>query len=76
MMNLAIEKEHLLRRDAEWAELALAGQDVERILSYWTYDAVVGSWPSARLGQACLARIRSGQHANSRLQDYLGIEGR
>jgi uncharacterized protein (TIGR02246 family) len=31
----------LLERDAEWAAAASAGQDLERILSYWTDDAVV-----------------------------------
>ena len=31
----------LLRRDAEWAALASAGTDVDRIVSYWTDDAVV-----------------------------------
>ena len=40
-MNIAAERERLLRRDAEWAELALEGHDVDRILSYWTDDAVV-----------------------------------
>lgn len=29
----------LLKRDAEWAELASAGKDVERVVSYWTDDA-------------------------------------
>ena len=40
-MNLEHEKSQLLRRDAEWAALALEGRDVDRILSYWTDDAVV-----------------------------------
>jgi len=40
-MNVAAEKERLLRRDAEWAEVATEGHDVDRILSYWTDDAVV-----------------------------------
>jgi len=40
-MNIAAEKERLLRRDAEWAQAASEGRDVERILSYWTEDAVV-----------------------------------
>ena len=40
-MNIAAEKERLLRRDAEWAEVASEGHDVDRILSYWTDDAVV-----------------------------------
>jgi ketosteroid isomerase-like protein len=31
----------LLRRDAEWANLAAAGKDVEQIVSYWSDDAVV-----------------------------------
>ena len=40
-MNIAADKERLLRRDAEWAEVASEGRDVELILSYWTEDAVV-----------------------------------
>jgi ketosteroid isomerase-like protein len=40
-MNTATEKERLLRRDAEWAQAASEGRDVERILSYWTEDAAV-----------------------------------
>ena len=35
------EETKLLRRDAEWAELARAGKDVEKIVSYWSEDAVV-----------------------------------
>ncbi len=31
----------LLQRDAEWADLATAGKDVDKIVSYWTGDAVV-----------------------------------
>ena len=37
----AAEAERLLKRDAEWAALASEGQDIDRILSYWTDDAVV-----------------------------------
>ena len=33
--------EKLLRRDAEWANLATAGKDVENVLAYWTEDAVL-----------------------------------
>ncbi len=40
-MNLENEKDLLLQRDTEWARLASEGQDVERILWYWTDDAVV-----------------------------------
>lgn len=36
-----IEGERLLRRDAEWADLAAAGKDVEKVVSYWTDDAVL-----------------------------------
>jgi ketosteroid isomerase-like protein len=40
-MNMAAERERLLRRDAEWAEVASGGHDVDGILSYWTDDAVL-----------------------------------
>src|SRR5437016_8454159 len=35
------EGEKLLARDAEWAELATAGKDVDKIVSYWSDDAVL-----------------------------------
>jgi len=35
------ESARLIQRDAEWAGLASAGNDVEKVLSYWTDDAVV-----------------------------------
>ena len=37
----AAEGQRLLRRDAEWAELATAGKDIEKIVSYWSDDAVL-----------------------------------
>ena len=37
----ATEQAKLLRRDAEWADLASAGKDVEKIVSYWSDDAVL-----------------------------------
>jgi ketosteroid isomerase-like protein len=40
-MNLEAEKTRLLERDAEWARVASEGRDVERILAFWTDDAVV-----------------------------------
>jgi ketosteroid isomerase-like protein len=40
-MDLDAERTRLLRRDAEWATAASEGRDVERILSFWTDDAVV-----------------------------------
>ena len=33
--------EKLLARDAQWAEAAVQGKDVEKIISYWSDDAVV-----------------------------------
>jgi ketosteroid isomerase-like protein len=39
--DIDAEKAHLLRCDAEWALAASEGRDVERILSFWTDDAVV-----------------------------------
>jgi ketosteroid isomerase-like protein len=35
------ESASLMRRDAEWADLATAGKDVDKIVSYWADDAVV-----------------------------------
>jgi ketosteroid isomerase-like protein len=40
-MNLASERTSLLERDAQWATAASEGRDIERILSYWTDDAIV-----------------------------------
>ena len=37
----ASEGEKLLRQDAEWADLAAAGKDVDKVVSYWSDDAVV-----------------------------------
>ena len=37
----SVERTRLLRRDVEWAAAASDGCDVERILSFWTDDAVV-----------------------------------
>src|SRR5437870_2857597 len=36
-----VEAERLLRRDAEWADMAAAGKDVDKIVSYWSDDALV-----------------------------------
>jgi ketosteroid isomerase-like protein len=40
-MDLASERTRLLERDAQWATAASEGRDVERVLSYWTDDAIV-----------------------------------
>ena len=40
-MDLQRERKRLLDRDAEWAALSSSGQDVDRILSFWTDDARV-----------------------------------
>ena len=40
-MSAEIDRAQLLERDAEWAAAASEGSDIERILSYWTDDAVV-----------------------------------
>lgn len=37
----AAESAALLKRDAEWADLAAAGKDVEKVVSYWSDDAVI-----------------------------------
>jgi ketosteroid isomerase-like protein len=38
-MDFEQERDRLLQRDAEWAAVASEGNDVERMLSYWTEDA-------------------------------------
>ena len=35
------EQTKLLQRDKEWANLAYAGKDVEKIVSYWSDDALL-----------------------------------
>jgi ketosteroid isomerase-like protein len=35
------ESQALMRRDAEWSDLATAGKDVDKIVSYWSDDAVI-----------------------------------
>ena len=39
--DVAAEQQKLLRRDAEWADTASAGKDLEKIVSYWSDDAMV-----------------------------------
>src|SRR5918994_3721964 len=54
-MDLERERERLLERDAEWAALSSRGQDVDRILSFWTDDArVIAPGLPAFAGKAAL----------------------
>jgi uncharacterized protein (TIGR02246 family) len=39
--DVAGESQKLLARDAEWADAASAGKNVDKIVSYWSDDAVV-----------------------------------
>ena len=39
--DAATEEAKLLRRDSEWAEAASSGKDIEKILSYWSDDALL-----------------------------------
>lgn len=39
--DVVTEQASLLKRDAEWADAASSGKDVEKIISYWTDDALV-----------------------------------
>jgi len=41
MVNSPSEENRILQRDAEWSAIASEGRDVERIVSYWTDDAIV-----------------------------------
>lgn len=60
-MDLNAERARLLERDGEWAAAASEGRDVERILSYWTEDAVVmpPGLPSV-IGKAALRQYVEG----------------
>ncbi len=40
-MDSAAESKRLLERDAQWAAAAAEGRDIERILEFWTDDALV-----------------------------------
>ena len=40
-LDRSAEQQKLLQRDAEWAEVASAGKDVDKAASYWADDAVV-----------------------------------
>ncbi len=60
-MDLAAERIRLLERDAEWASAASEGRDVERILSYWTEDAVaLPPGLAAVVGKAALRQYVEG----------------
>lgn len=39
--DVTAEQQKLLRRDADWADAAAAGKDLEKIVSYWSDDALV-----------------------------------
>lgn len=39
--DAAAESQKLLQRDAEWADAATAGKDLDKIVSYWSDDALV-----------------------------------
>ena len=40
-MDLERERQRVLEQDAEWAALSSKGQDVDRIVAFWTDDARV-----------------------------------
>jgi ketosteroid isomerase-like protein len=40
-VNLERERQRVLEQDAEWAALSSKGQDVDRIVAFWTDDARV-----------------------------------
>lgn len=49
----ATEAKALLQRDAEWADAARAGKDVDKIVSYWSDDAMmIGSGEPILVGKA------------------------
>ena len=40
-MDLELERQRLVTRDADWAALAAEGRDIERMVSFWAEDARV-----------------------------------
>lgn len=40
-MSIEREREALLQRDRDWSAIATEGRELERILAFWTDDAVV-----------------------------------
>lgn len=40
-MDIASETTRLLKLDAQWSAAASAGRDIERVLGFWTDDAIV-----------------------------------
>ena len=62
--DVEAEKARLLQRDAEWLLAASEGHDVERILSFWTDDAVV--LPPAL--PAIIGKVALRQYIESSLQ--------
>lgn len=60
-MDLEQERKRLLERDAEWAAVSSKGQDVDRILSFWTDDArVLAPGLPAFSGKAALRQYVEG----------------
>jgi ketosteroid isomerase-like protein len=56
-MQSAADSRRLLERDAEWAAAATEGRDVERIVEFWTEDAVV--YPPGMLPVVGKAALRA-----------------
>lgn len=61
-MDSAAERKRLLERDAQWAAAAAEGRDVERILEFWTDDALV--YPPGFPPVAGKAALRAYVHAS------------
>jgi len=61
-MDSAAERKRLLERDAQWAAAVAEGRDVERILEFWTDDALV--YPPGFPPVAGKAALRAYVHAS------------
>ena len=60
-MDLERERQRVLEQDAEWAALSSKGQDVDRIVAFWTDDArVFAPGLPAFSGKAALRRYVEG----------------
>jgi hypothetical protein len=66
----------LLRRDAEWADLANTGKDLDKIVSFWSDDAILDTSKLVRIAVDWLLRSDIGEviktivHDEEHFPDY------
>jgi hypothetical protein len=71
--DAAAEQSSLLKRDAEWAEATSNGKDIEKIISYWTDDALIVPPGQPLVEGKRHSHVRDGKPENPRIQNSLEI---